>query len=557
MKNNDTIILNRIYTGDYLDEGKNLGHEVINLFKHDDESAEYPYYLYLMSDGTYPTTQSKNIEAIYFTKAINSNCVEVLSVATDIEPVFEPSDGFSCLSGGEDEIKKQFNELLSRQNLNKINEALEIDDLNENIKWLDKYELIEHKKNLTDYNEFKTAHDKLINIAKKMRDACKKIKSISKKEVNKTTKAIIRRALHLWQLWYINENKITYGRVPIDKIFQENTSEQYGLAIFITYKAKKIKKPNKKLYLVTDDKYKTSSENAEYINIDRDRLATTKLATYFKKNGKTTKYDTIIYNEDGTKCKDQNGKTQRRRLENDEKEALVNAEKKNFTVLKELINNQIFDNNLTIPKYTPIESENDTFTFLTLIKKEYDEIVFSNMFQFFFSHNNYRHLFKNFIFEITKNKINLEDDFVIGREINNIDLLVTDSKNVVVIENKVKSSINGLKYDEKGELIEDQLDKYRDYVDSNYADKNKYYIVFLPNYSVISKCELKEYEPVYYSQIFDHFKSSVKKKNVQPIDVYYNDFITALSHHSTPTDNPNEEIMRRRLQENIERANRI
>ena len=54
-----TIILNRIYTGDYLDEGANLGHEVINLFRQDNDGNDYPYYVYLMSDGTYPSSQSK------------------------------------------------------------------------------------------------------------------------------------------------------------------------------------------------------------------------------------------------------------------------------------------------------------------------------------------------------------------------------------------------------------------------------------------------------------------------------------------------------------------
>ena len=556
-----TIILNRIYTGDYLDEGANLGHEVINLFRQDNDGNDDPYYVYLMSDGTYPSSQSKEIEAIYFTKAINSNCVEVLSVATGITPVFEPVDGFRCLSGGEDELKYQFNDLLSRPNLEKISNALEMPLLRENIKWLDKSEFSEQKKKISDHQELYDQFKKLQEITKELKKRSKNTVQVDNKEIQKLKKAIARRALHIYQLYYIANKKVCYGGIRVDQLFKENTSEQYGLAIFLTYKAQNIRKPNKKLYIITDDKYmvNASSENTQYIKIKRDRLATTKLATYFEEDGKTTKTDKIALNEQGEKIKIYNEEkkkyeTKRVPLEEDEKKQIIAAEKKNFKLLKALSTSNIFKDGTSLKKYEPIKFTGENFTFLSLIKKEYDELVFSNMFHFFFSHEAYRTLFIDFIDEYTKGKIKLSRDFMIGREVNNIDLLITDSQNAIVIENKVKSAINGLKYDENGELIEDQLDKYRRYVEQNYAERNKYFFVFLPDYSVINEHELKGYTPIYYSVLADWFKKGTEFSTEKKLAVYYSDFIQALIRHSTSTDNPHEEIMRMRLQESIDRV---
>lgn len=44
---NDEILINQLFAGTYLDEGKNIGHEVINLFKADDGNN----YLYITPSG--------------------------------------------------------------------------------------------------------------------------------------------------------------------------------------------------------------------------------------------------------------------------------------------------------------------------------------------------------------------------------------------------------------------------------------------------------------------------------------------------------------------------
>ena len=541
-----------MYTGDYLDEESNLGHEIINLFQPDDKDY---YYVYLMSDGTYPASQSKNIDAIYFTKSISDDCVEVLSVATGISRVFDPPSDFRCFvgGGGKKEIDHLFYDLLCQKKLIEFAESLNMDSIKNNLSWLDTKEFAQTKEKTKDSKTYLKKYEELLDIAKCIKG---KKSSVPQKDIADLCKAIIRRAMHLYQMYYIIENDVRYGGCRIDKLFEENTSEQYGLSIFLTYKAENIRRPQKKTYLTTDPD-KKSDDNNDYTHLDRDRLATTTLATYFTSDGKVTKYNKIELDSKGQKIKVFNKKKNKKitnRVKYDDKELaeIKKKETENFNVLHELWLNDSFKK--VANPYKPIVTTDEGFTFLSLIKKEYDELVYSNMFQFFFTHPSYRNLFVSFIKNHTDGMISLSDDFIIVRESEkNIDLLVKDSQNIVVIENKIKAAINGLKYDENGELIEDQLEKYRKYVESKYPNQNHYYFVFLPDYSVIQPDELKEYTPIYYSELSKWFRKGIDKQGNDSIDVYYRDFIKSLMYHSSKTDNHHEEIMRKRLQANIDR----
>lgn len=61
-----TIILNKMYTGNYLETGGNISHEVINLFKSDNGNN----YIYLLSDGVMPTERNGTIDAILLVRWI-------------------------------------------------------------------------------------------------------------------------------------------------------------------------------------------------------------------------------------------------------------------------------------------------------------------------------------------------------------------------------------------------------------------------------------------------------------------------------------------------------
>lgn len=60
----------------------------------------------------------------------------------------------------------------------------------------------------------------------------------------------------------------------------------------------------------------------------------------------------------------------------------------------------------------------------------------------------------------------MQTDFTIEREKENISLLISDKYNYVVIENKIKSSINGIneRHDIYSNQVQSQLKKYYQFV---------------------------------------------------------------------------------------------
>lgn len=514
----NTIILNRIFTGDYLNEGSNLGHEVVNLFKSDNGE----YYIYLMPYGAYPEGRKNDtVKAIYLTKAINRGCLEVIGVATGISSVFEPKKKFRQLAGkikvtdGDenkvDEIKHLFKTLLNEDKLNQVKQELEFSEIEKLKSWLDTEQFLSMKPfddNRKD--EMKKIADSLYTL----------VDEIDKKDKQKNysplCKAICHRAAHIEQLCYIIENDVRYGGIRVNELFHDNTSEEYGSALYLTYKAEKILKPTKQTYIIANENYKINSKDVDvdYIIVNRARLATTALTSVFYENGKATKNTT----------------------EETEKQNYLNLSKNADEI-------SVQGNVLT--EYKPIPSTDNDFTFLTLIKKEYDELAFSNMFQYFFTHEKYKELIIDFF---NKKKIRLSQVYTVKREYKNIDLLIIDNKNAIVIENKIRSGINGIKFNEDGTVAETQLEKYKKIVEGDFPNRDCSCFIFKPNYSVIIQNESSTYSIVNYSELAETFEKGLNYEVDSKTKVYFEDFVNALKMHSTKTDNRYEDIMRRRMQ---------
>ena len=199
-----------------------------------------------------------------------------------------------------------------------------------------------------------------------------------------------------------------------------------------------------------------------------------------------------------------------------------------FSVIESLMENKDLwdlnrknkvDSNVIIDKH---------FNFLNLIKKEDDELVFSNMFRYFFV--NYPELLINFSKKVLG--VNLSGNISIDREKDNIDLLISDKKNIIVIENKIKSGINGVSerhdFSENG-LIQSQLLKYYNIIEKRKGERNSYYFIFLPNYSRVDISQYSGsqfYVKIKYSELYDFFK----KQNIE--DKYYEDFVNSLYKHT-------------------------
>lgn len=189
-------------------------------------------------------------------------------------------------------------------------------------------------------------------------------------------------------------------------------------------------------------------------------------------------------------------------------------------------------------------------TFLEIVGKENDELVFSNLLAHYFDYNHAA--FKDFASE--ENLLGIKDmdiDFIIQREHEHIDIWVESSNHVIVIENKIKSGINGL--DSKGKT---QLDKYRLKAEKYASDNNKkvHYYVFVPDYSSI---DFSRYDPegfykaIPYSSLYGFFSQRCASYIA---DRYFPEFLRGLERHSMTMSELNYKTMRARFMRKIAEA---
>jgi len=121
----------------------------------------------------------------------------------------------------------------------------------------------------------------------------------------------------------------------------------------------------------------------------------------------------------------------------------------------------------------------------------------------------------------------------------NIDLFLEDERNIIVIENKIKSKINGIRHDINSDKVITQLHKYVDIATAkaktNKQKKNTYFFIFHPNYYPKQELEkfqekLQEtYKSVTYKKLHDFFKN----RKPQNADRFYDDFLLALEKHTS------------------------
>lgn len=206
-----------------------------------------------------------------------------------------------------------------------------------------------------------------------------------------------------------------------------------------------------------------------------------------------------------------------------------------FQSLLEMINNKELWFEKVVKINDNLKHNYNRFNFLTLINKEDDELSFSNMFYYFFS--NYSDLLCSFTKEVLN--IDVSDSYQVKREFHNIDLWIEDENNVIVIENKIKSGINGVsdRHDfSEGGLVQSQLSKYYTFAINYSKEKNKKEkhqkvscFIFVPNYNKLdlsSYSGSRNYKVIRYKDIYNFFIS----KSIS--NSYYTDFCNALYKHT-------------------------
>lgn len=205
------------------------------------------------------------------------------------------------------------------------------------------------------------------------------------------------------------------------------------------------------------------------------------------------------------------------------------------------------DNSRTIENKDYSKTIEDYYSFIKTMGKEDDELVFSNLLYFYFRNVDILNLFfNNLNASLSKESPieMIEPGYEIAREADHIDILIKDKKHVIVIENKIKSGINGTKKDEndnpqKQSQLSTYLKKANEIADEMQETlKQKPSVkcfIFVPNYNCAKiKNELqqlengKDYTIVPYSFICDFFS-----KKLFDSAKYINEFRKALSRHAS------------------------
>ena len=422
--------------------------------------------------------------------------------------------------------------------------------------------------------------------------------------------------------------KVTYGGNTLDKIFNCNEHYKYENPIYATFKAKKIIKvnKNKRIFIVKDpiENYileQIKKENEEIININKN-CNNDILETYENKEGeiktRIIKQYNLNLSKQSLKQYITNGAYGKDKDFQDVYKNIQNA----------IIKKDVFwQNNEEIKTYNQMKEKELIVTgsnknnFIGILRQEYDELIYTNLFFHIFKSN--PQLFCNFAKKILKigtqlNPTNLR----LVREEGNIDLLMDDNtennETLIVIENKIKSGINGIRHDENGTEVGNQLCKYALYTFGkrvksgsdkhgytyedfsknecnikNYKDyKNRYFYIFAPKYKQFNKESINEnikkylcnidckgkrlytkyaegtdqitkkdieqvsYQVITYDDIYDFFKDYKFEKEKYPKPTYYDEFLYAIERHSRDVDNIQERQMFERFAERVEELNK-
>ena len=303
---------------------------------------------------------------------------------------------------------------------------------------------------------------------------------------------------------FIESEQITYGGVLLSDIYKDGDNE-----LKLTFKSNNLRKVKEPVFLI-EDKSKTYKYENHYRFLPEKHFSTQSLKMYYS-----------------------------------EREF-----PKDYAKFKELLNDpKIWNEENTTTKIDldEIYTYDSHEGFLSVIKKEDDELIISNLFSYIF--NAKKDVFRDFAKEV----LDIDDfnmNYTIAREEDNIDLLIANYEEVIIIENKIKSKINGEKSKSSGKK-ESQLSKYVKKSYERYGNKKLNFYIFTPDYNQIN-LDIYEngdkYTLISYSRIYNfYFENAGRMLNVE----YFKEFLDALYIHTKTTDNTNFENMKRQFLKRI------
>lgn len=328
---------------------------------------------------------------------------------------------------------------------------------------------------------------------------------------------------------FLEKNKVTYGNAKLVDILGDG-SETAGLkqAVWISMRAKSVLKPNRPVFIVFGQKDTIEDKDApnHHSICLKKNMASQSQKQYFNPDdADDTDYDKL-------------------------KKSLID-------------NESLWENAESTSKIGTVDpskiTEDNFFDICGIADRE---LAFSDALAYFF--RKYPSLATGFL---DKLGIKLSEDFDCWREWENIDLLLEDEHQIVVIENKILSSINGVKMTDEEELSGSQLDKYCEIAEKRakgeYLDDEDSLKLFLarhkkkvsgliltPNYNHISLDDYNvpekefvcknHYQHVTYGKLYEYFWDYMAQK--VPNDKYFLEFLKGMEPH---TDEHHNDLFKR------------
>lgn len=219
-----------------------------------------------------------------------------------------------------------------------------------------------------------------------------------------------------------------------------------------------------------------------------------------------------------------------------------------------------------MPKATLAEAPGE-LSYMDICQRSYDELAYSNAMAYFAK--KYPEIAFKLLDKLTNIKDAYHRDFIVRREENHIDLLFYNSGHLVIVENKIKSDLNGVEKNADGQIVKTQLDDYYDAaIDIKERYKincpKPYFFIFAPDYSPLKHYSLahpnpftkhirigKHFDLVFYSEIYDFLLPYLKKAPYSK-DSLFVQFVKSLERHTHSYDDGLWETTIRKFFERID-----
>lgn len=334
---------------------------------------------------------------------------------------------------------------------------------------------------------------------------------------------------------------LKYGGKELRSIYKNNT--YHGIkqnpedTIYATYKVKEFRRPKNSLYITDDKNIAASTGGCVYFIYTENGFSKQSQKQYFEPCGKDD--CTCVENP----CK---------KMQCTEKDCC--KKKCSYNDLHELISNDALWEELDDSQEVkpPTEEIRRSDNFMSIIKKADNELSWSNLLAYIFESN------KDVFCDFVKQQwgIELKNNFTLLREKNNIDMLIFDNDNVIVIENKIKSGINGITGKKNNNEIVSQLSAYYKIIENDFKGHNRHFIILMPNYKVINLDKFehgKDYKTLKYGDIKSYYENEKNKNKMEGVK-YFNEFLDAIEKQSRECDNELEREMERRFRNAIFKA---